>query len=179
MEIVHSIKDLQAGLAALRAQGKTVGLVPTMGALHAGHASLVKRSVAENDATVVSIFVNPTQFNDKNDLAKYPRTLEADCRLLEQCGATFAFAPSVFSFLRLMLFHLLCPDMGKSLLYILKSPPAGRRAVVARLWQHTKSNSIIVAQPGRAFKSYRPGFRRIVGKNALFLPVYSRRRALG
>ena len=95
MEIVHSIKDLQAGLAALRAQGKTVGLVPTMGALHAGHASLVKRSVAENDATVVSIFVNPTQFNDKNDLAKYPRTLEADCRLLEQCGATFAFAPSV------------------------------------------------------------------------------------
>ena len=95
MEIVHSIKDLQAGLAAVRAQGKTVGLVPTMGALHAGHASLVKRSVAENDATVVSIFVNPTQFNDKNDLAKYPRTLEADCRLLEQGGATFAFAPSV------------------------------------------------------------------------------------
>ena len=79
----------------MRAQGKTVGLVPTMGALHAGHASLIKRSVAENDATVVSIFVNPTQFNDKNDLAKYPRTLEADCRLLEQCGATFAFTPSV------------------------------------------------------------------------------------
>lgn len=95
MEIVQSIKDMQAGLAALRAQGKTVGLVPTMGALHAGHASLIKRSVAENDATVVSIFVNPTQFNDKNDLAKYPRTLEADCRLLEQCGATFAFTPSV------------------------------------------------------------------------------------
>ena len=95
MEIVHSIKDMQAGLAALRAQGKTVGLVPTMGALHAGHASLIKGSVAENDATVVSIFVNPTQFNDKNDLAKYPRTLEADCRLLEQCGATFAFTPSV------------------------------------------------------------------------------------
>ena len=95
MEIVHSIKDLQAGIAALRAQGKTVGLVPTMGALHAGHASLVKRSVAENDATVVSVFVNPTQFNDKNDLAKYPRTLEADCHLLEQCGAAFAFAPSV------------------------------------------------------------------------------------
>ena len=82
-------------MANLRAQGKTVGLVPTMGALHAGHASLVKRSVAENDATVVSVFVNPTQFNDKNDLAKYPRTLEADCRLLEQCGATVVFAPSV------------------------------------------------------------------------------------
>lgn len=95
MEIVHTIKDLQAALAALRAQGKTVGLVPTMGALHAGHASLVKRCVAENDAAVVSVFVNPTQFNDKNDLAKYPRALDADCRLLEQCGAAFAFAPSV------------------------------------------------------------------------------------
>ncbi len=95
MEIVHAIKDLQEALADLRAQGKTVGLVPTMGALHAGHASLVKRSVAENDATVVSVFVNPTQFNDKNDLTKYPRTLEADCRLLEQCGATVVFAPSV------------------------------------------------------------------------------------
>lgn len=95
MEIVHSIKDLQAKLAALRAQGKTVGLVPTMGALHAGHASLVKRSVSENDATVVSVFVNPTQFNDKNDLEKYPRTLEADCSLLDQCGAAIAFAPSV------------------------------------------------------------------------------------
>ena len=86
MEIVHTIKDLQAALAVLKAQGKTVGLVPTMGALHAGHASLVKRCVAENDAAVVSVFVNPTQFNDKNDLAKYPRTLEADCSLLEQCG---------------------------------------------------------------------------------------------
>ena len=66
-----------------------------MGALHAGHASLVKRCVAENDAAVVSVFVNPTQFNDKNDLVKYPRTPEADCRLLEECGAAFVFAPSV------------------------------------------------------------------------------------
>ena len=95
MEIVHTIKDLQAGLSALRAQGKKVGLVPTMGALHAGHASLVKRCVAENDAAVVSVFVNPTQFNDKNDLEKYPRTLDADCVLLEACGAAFVFAPSV------------------------------------------------------------------------------------
>ena len=95
MEIVHTVRDLQASLSALRAQGKTVGLVPTMGALHAGHASLVKRSVAENNATVVSVFVNPTQFNDKTDLEKYPRTLEADCRLLDECGATIAFAPSV------------------------------------------------------------------------------------
>ena len=95
MKIVHTVKDLQAALAALRAQGKTVGLVPTLGALHAGHASLVKRCVAENDAAVVSVFVNPTQFNDKTDLEKYPRTLDADCHLLEQCGAAFAFAPSV------------------------------------------------------------------------------------
>lgn len=87
MKIVHTVKDLQAALATLRAQGKTVGLVPTMGALHAGHASLVKRCVAENDAAVVSVFVNPTQFNDKTDLEKYPRTLDADCHLLEQCGA--------------------------------------------------------------------------------------------
>ena len=95
MKVVHTIKDLQAELAVLRAQGKKVGLVPTMGALHVGHASLVKRSVSENGVTVVSVFVNPTQFNDKNDLAKYPRTLDADCRLLEDCGAAFAFAPSV------------------------------------------------------------------------------------
>ena len=95
MKVIHTIKDLQAELTALRAQGKKVGLVPTMGALHAGHASLVKRSANENDVTVVSVFVNPTQFNDKNDLAKYPRTLDADCRLLEDCGVTFVFAPSV------------------------------------------------------------------------------------
>lgn len=95
MKVVHTIKDLQAELTVLKAQGKTVGLVPTMGALHAGHASLVKRSVDENNVTVVSVFVNPTQFNDKNDLEKYPRTVEADCRLLEECGATFAFVPSV------------------------------------------------------------------------------------
>ena len=95
MEIVHTVKDLQSKLSALKAQGKSVGLVPTMGALHAGHASLVKRSVAENDVTVVSVFVNPTQFNDKTDLEKYPRTPDADCRLLEECGVTFAFIPSV------------------------------------------------------------------------------------
>lgn len=95
MKIIHTIKDLQTELSELKAQGEKVGLVPTMGALHAGHASLVKRSVNENDVTVVSVFVNPTQFNDKNDLVKYPRTLDADCKLLESCGVTFVFAPSV------------------------------------------------------------------------------------
>lgn len=95
MKLVHTIIDLQGLLAEARKAGKTIGLVPTMGALHAGHASLVERSVRENDVTVVSIFLNPTQFNDKTDLEKYPRTLEADCALLEQVGATIAFAPSV------------------------------------------------------------------------------------
>ena len=95
MQLIQTIKELQAELASFRSQGKTVGLVPTMGALHAGHASLVKRAVAENDVVVVSDFVNPTQFNDKNDLLKYPRTLDADCKLLEACGDTLVFAPSV------------------------------------------------------------------------------------
>lgn len=95
MELIQTIRELRAKLDALRGEGKTIGLVPTMGALHAGHASLVKRAVAENDVVVVSDFVNPTQFNDKEDLAKYPRTLDADCRLLESCGAAFVFAPSV------------------------------------------------------------------------------------
>ena len=95
MKLIQSIKELRAELDICRRDGKTIGLVPTMGALHAGHASLVKRAVAENDVVVVSDFVNPTQFNDKNDLLKYPRTLEADCALLESCGAAFVFAPSV------------------------------------------------------------------------------------
>lgn len=92
---IATIEELQTILDGERRQGRTIGLVPTMGALHDGHASLVRRSVEENDVTVVSIFLNPTQFNDQTDLAKYPRTLEADCALLEQCGATIAFAPSV------------------------------------------------------------------------------------
>ena len=95
MLVIHKISDLKSQLQFERQQGHTIGFVPTMGALHQGHASLVKRSVSENDVTVVSIFLNPTQFNDKKDLERYPRTLEADCQLLEQCGAQIAFAPSV------------------------------------------------------------------------------------
>ena len=95
MKLIQTIQELRTELDALRKEGKTIGLVPTMGALHAGHASLVKRAVAENDVVVVSDFVNPTQFNDKNVLLKYPRTLDADCKLLEECGASFVFAPSV------------------------------------------------------------------------------------
>lgn len=95
MKVFYKIVDLQNQLFEDRKQGKEIGLVPTMGALHEGHASLVRRSVKENAVTVVSVFVNPTQFNDKNDLKNYPRTLEADCQLLEECGADYVLAPSV------------------------------------------------------------------------------------
>ena len=95
MKVFDRIVDLQNQLFEDRKQGKEIGLVPTMGALHEGHASLVKRSVKENEITVVSVFVNPTQFNDKNDLKNYPRTLDADCALLEKCGADYVLAPSV------------------------------------------------------------------------------------
>ena len=95
MKVINTIEQLRKCLAEQRKEGRTIGLVPTMGALHEGHASLVRRSVKENDVTVVSIFLNPTQFNDPKDLERYPRTLEADCRLLEECGADIAFAPTV------------------------------------------------------------------------------------
>ena len=95
MKVFKKIVDLQNALFDERKQGKNVGLVPTMGALHEGHASLVRRCVSENEVTVVSVFVNPTQFNDKNDLKNYPRDLEADCRLLEACGADYVLAPEV------------------------------------------------------------------------------------
>ena len=95
MKLVHTVQELRAELDIQRRAGKKIGLVPTMGALHEGHASLVRRAVKENDIVVVSDFVNPTQFNDKNDLLKYPRTLEADCELLKKEGAADVFAPSV------------------------------------------------------------------------------------
>lgn len=95
MKVFHTNVDLQNELFEARKQGKSIGLVPTMGALHEGHASLVRRAVLENDLTVVSVFVNPTQFNDKSDLQSYPRNLNADCKLLESCGADYVFAPTV------------------------------------------------------------------------------------
>lgn len=95
MKLITTIQELKDVLSLARKEGKTVGLVPTMGALHRGHASLVERCVAENDLSVVSVFLNPTQFNDQVDLEKYPRTLDADCALLESVGASVVFAPSV------------------------------------------------------------------------------------
>ena len=95
MKIVSKIQDLKGYLAQERLNNRRIGFVPTMGALHAGHLSLVKRCVDENDICVVSVFVNPTQFNDKKDLETYPRTLEKDCELLQSAGCDYVFAPSV------------------------------------------------------------------------------------
>ena len=95
MEIFYEITPLKKKLAALKSQNKKIGFVATMGALHAGHISLVETSNRENDVTVVSIFVNPTQFNNKEDLEKYPRNTEADVRLLEENECDIAFIPTV------------------------------------------------------------------------------------
>lgn len=95
MEIINSVKELKDKLYIHKSQKRSIGLVPTMGALHKGHISLVEKCSKENDITVVSIFVNPTQFNDKKDLERYPRTLEADCKLLGNIKVDIVFAPSV------------------------------------------------------------------------------------
>lgn len=95
MKVFSEVSDLRKALEECRKEGKSIGLVPTMGALHSGHISLVDKCVKENDVCVVSIFVNPTQFNNATDLEKYPRTVEADVKLLESANCTFAFTPSV------------------------------------------------------------------------------------
>ncbi len=94
MQVLTTINDLTTQVKACIAQNKTIGLVPTMGALHEGHAALVRRAVSENDVCIVSIFVNPTQFNNPEDLQKYPRTLESDIELLRNIGAHYVFAPT-------------------------------------------------------------------------------------
>jgi pantoate--beta-alanine ligase len=93
MEIFKQIAPLKAFLTTLRAEGKSIGLVPTMGALHEGHISLIKASQAQNAVTVSTIYVNPTQFNNTNDLLKYPRTIEKDTKLLEAVGCDVLFYP--------------------------------------------------------------------------------------
>ena len=94
MQLITTKKALFEVVSNAKSAGKTIGFVPTMGALHNGHLTLVKRCVSENDLCFVSVFVNPTQFNDKNDLANYPRTLEADAELLASVGCEFVFAPN-------------------------------------------------------------------------------------
>ena len=95
MNIIRTEKDITAFVAEIHRQGKSIGFVPTMGALHAGHLSLVEQAVKNNDVAIVSVFVNPTQFNNPTDLATYPRKEEEDFRLLAEAGATAVFAPSV------------------------------------------------------------------------------------
>lgn len=95
MKVFYKKRDLEKLIRTLKMEDKTIGLVPTMGALHQGHLSLVKKALADNDEVVVSIFVNPTQFNNKNDLLKYPRTLEKDLDLLKTVDKKIiVFAPS-------------------------------------------------------------------------------------
>ena len=95
MNTISTIAELTAAIEDAKGAKKSIGLVPTMGALHEGHLSLVERARKENDIVVVSVFVNPIQFNNKEDLAKYPRTVENDLALLEKAGADIAFTPSV------------------------------------------------------------------------------------
>ncbi|MBR5433064.1 MAG: pantoate--beta-alanine ligase [Bacteroidales bacterium] len=95
MIVCKSREEISAAVDKIRRQGRSLGFIPTMGALHQGHISLVKKSIADNDCTAVSVFVNPTQFNNPNDLKTYPRTVDADIALLEQTGADIAFIPSV------------------------------------------------------------------------------------
>ncbi|MDP4179145.1 MAG: pantoate--beta-alanine ligase [Bacillota bacterium] len=93
MLVVHSIKEVKDAVSAWRKEGLTVGLVPTMGYLHEGHASLVKKSSDENDRVVVSVFVNPIQFGPNEDYDKYPRDIESDSKLVEAAGGNLIFNP--------------------------------------------------------------------------------------
>jgi len=94
MQIIENISQIKEVISSLKSEGKSIGFVPTMGALHKGHISLIRRAGEENDAVVSSIFVNPTQFNNPNDLKNYPRTFEGDRLMLEKAGCDLVFFPS-------------------------------------------------------------------------------------
>jgi len=94
MKVIHTVSSLNLALQSIRCKGDSIGFVPTMGALHEGHATLIRQSIADNECTLVSLFVNPTQFNNSDDLLLYPRTPEADEQLLQELGVDFLFAPS-------------------------------------------------------------------------------------
>ena len=145
MEILRTVEELREWSRANRKLGRSIGLVPTMGALHAGHASLIRAAAASCEQVAVSIFVNPTQFGPNEDFARYPRTFEADCALAQAEGAHVIFAPSVDE---------LYPDGGTTFVEVEglserldgKSRPGhfrGVASVVAKLF--------IAAEPDRAF----------------------------
>ena len=94
MEIANTIQQVRTAVSDARKAGKSIGFVPTMGALHAGHVSLIERAVADCDFVVVSIFVNPTQFGPNEDFDKYPRDLDTDAEICQKAGANLIFAPS-------------------------------------------------------------------------------------
>lgn len=145
MIIIDSPKALQAHLSIQKKAGKRLGFVPTMGALHEGHLTLVRRAKKENDLVIVSIFVNPTQFGPKEDFKKYPRTLEADLKQLEQCKTDIVFTPSaeaIYSSAEVMTLDI--PNLTKKLCG--KSRPnhfKGVLIVVNKLLQ--------IIQPDRAY----------------------------
>ena len=93
LRVITSKKELAEYIQSLRAEGATIGFVPTMGALHQGHIALISHSQQENDYTVCSIFVNPTQFNDVEDFKKYPRYVAVDTEMLEECKCDILFLP--------------------------------------------------------------------------------------
>ena len=95
MNILYSSSELQEHIKSIKKTGKTIGFVPTMGALHQGHLSLIEAAHYNSDYTICSIFVNPTQFNDLKDLEKYPRTIEKDTKMLESIGCNCVFIPEV------------------------------------------------------------------------------------
>ena len=148
MKIINKIDELKREIRNLKG---SIGLVPTMGALHNGHKSLIDKSVKENDNTVVSVFVNPIQFGPNEDLDKYPRTLETDCKLCENAGATIVFAPTpaeMYSSSKDSL-TLICPPYSVVDKLCGKSRPGhfdGVCSVVAKLFNLTKANRAYFGQ---------------------------------
>ena len=148
MKIIDNIKELKEEISKLKG---SIGLVPTMGALHNGHKSLIEKSVSDNDNTVVSIFVNPIQFGANEDLDKYPRTLEADCKLCESAGVTIVFTPTpdvMYSSSKDNL-TLICPPYSAVDKLCGKSRPGhfdGVCSVVAKLFNLTHANRAYFGQ---------------------------------
>ena len=148
LKIINNIEELKKEIKNLNG---SIGLVPTMGALHDGHKSLIEKSVEENDNTVVSVFVNPIQFGANEDLDKYPRTLEADCKLCENAGVAIVFTPTpevMYDSPKNDL-TLICPPYSAVDKLCGKSRPGhfdGVCSVVAKLFNLTKANRAYFGQ---------------------------------